>query len=172
MEIPTLVTERLVLRPFRLEDLDAHAMMNADPRVMQHIGPVLDRAASFRSLCSYPGHWILCGYGPWAVEERATGAFIGRAGLIRCHNSNEIELAYALAPPAWGKGYALEAAGRALRYALHELGARGVVSRIAAGNAASIRVAERLGARHARDSDERVGEQLVRIYVYPDPPTV
>ena len=169
MEIPTLTTDRLVLRAFRSGDLDAHAAMNADPRVMEHIGELQDRETAYRSMCSYLGHWWFRGYGPWAVEERATGAFIGRTGVMRWEPWTDVEVAYALAPSAWGKGYALEMAARVLRYAHEVVGARGVVSHILPGNAASIRVAERLGARYAGDADVKVKGSAVRIYVYPDP---
>ncbi len=169
MEIPTLTTERLILRPFREADLDAHAAMNADPRVMQFIGEVQDRAAAFRTLCAYLGHWYLRGYGPWAVEERATGAFVGRAGLVRFEPWTDVEVGYALVPSAWGKGYAGEVAARSLRYAHEVVGARGVASHILEGNKAAIRVAERLGAKYARDADVKVNDTTVRVYVYPDP---
>ena len=169
MDIPTLTTERLILRPFREADLDAHAAMNADPRVMEFIGEVQDRAAAFRTMCAYMGHWYLRGFGPWAVEERATGAFVGRAGLTRFEPWPEVEVAYALAPSAWGRGYAGEVAARSLRYAHEVVGARGVVSHILAGNEASVRVADRLGARYAYDAVERVKDTPVRVYVYPDP---
>lgn len=169
MDIPTLTTERLVLRPFRGEDLGAHAAMNGDPRVMQYIGEVQDRPAAFRSMCSYIGHWHFRGYGPWAVEERATGAFIGRAGVMRWEPWSDVEVAYALVPAAWGKGFASEMAARTLRYAHEVVGARGVVSHIVDGNAASIRVAERLGARCAGEATLQVKGMPVRVYVYPDP---
>ncbi|HYS81934.1 MAG TPA: GNAT family N-acetyltransferase [Anaeromyxobacteraceae bacterium] len=169
MDIPTLTTERLVLRAFRSEDLDAHAAMNADSKVMQFINEVQDRPAAFRSMCSYIGHWYLRGYGPWAVEERATGAFIGRAGVMRWEPWNDVEVAYALVSSAWGKGYASEMAARALRYAHEVVGARGVVSHIVAGNDASIRVAERLGARYTGETRARVKGMPVRVYLYPDP---
>jgi RimJ/RimL family protein N-acetyltransferase len=169
MQIPTLTTERLILRPFREADLDAHAAMNADPRVMQFIGEVQDRAAAFRSLCAYLGHWYVRGYGPWAVEERATGAFVGRAGLVRFEPWTHVEVAYALVPSAWGKGYASEMAARSLRYAHEVVGARGVASHILVGNTAAIRVAERLGAKYTCDADVKVKGSTVRVYVYPDP---
>ncbi len=169
MDIPTLTTDRLLLRPFRAADLDAHAAMNADPTVMRFIAEVEDRATAFRTLCAYLGHWQLRGYGPWAVEERATGAFVGRAGLVRFEPWTDVEVAYALAPSAWGKGYAGEVAARSLRYAHEVVGARGVASHILEGNAGAIRVAERLGARYVRDADVKVKGATVRVYVYPDP---
>ncbi|BDG05691.1 GNAT family N-acetyltransferase [Anaeromyxobacter oryzae] len=169
MDIPTLTTERLVLRPFRLDDVDAYAAMNADPTVMRYIGEVQDRAAAFRSLCAALGHWHLRGFGPWAIEERATGAFVGRAGLVRFEPWTDVEVAYALVPSAWGKGYAREVVARSLRFAHEVVGARGVVSHILARNAAAIRVAERLGARYAGDADVEGEATAIRIYVYPDP---
>jgi RimJ/RimL family protein N-acetyltransferase len=169
MDIPTLTTERLVLRPFRATDLDAHAAMNADPSVMRFIGEVEDRAAAFRSMCAYVGHWHFRGYGPWAVEERATGAFVGRAGLVRFEPWTDVEVGYALVPSAWGKGYASEVAARSLRYAHEVVGARGVASHILQGNTGAIRVAERLGARYAGDAALQVKNTPVRVYVYPDP---
>ena len=169
MEIPTLQTDRLLLRPLRLEDLDDYAAMNADPQVMQYIDDVQDRPAAFRSLCSIIGHWHLRGYGPWAVEERASGRFIGRAGLVHWEPWREVEVGYALVPSAWGKGYASEVAGRSLRYAHEVVRARGVVSRILDGNAASVRVAERLGAKYARDAYVQVKGRTIRVYAYPDP---
>ena len=169
MDIPTLATERLILRPFRVDDLDALAAMNADPRVMQFIGEEQDRAAAFRSMCAYLGHWYLRGYGPWAVEERVTGAFVGRTGLNRFEPWTDVEVGYALLPSAWGRGYASEMAARCLRYAHEVVGARGVASHILAGNTASIRVAERLGAKYACDAGVQVKNTPVRVYVYPDP---
>ncbi len=170
MRIPTLTTERLILRPFRSEDLDAHAAMNADPRVMQYIGDVQDRPAAFRAMCSYIGHWQFREYGPWAVEERATGTFIGRTGVMRSEPPwSDVEVAYALVPSAWGKGYAREMAARSLRYAQEVVRARGVVSYIMLGNTASIRVAEQLGALYARDAGVQVKGNPVSVYVYPDP---
>lgn len=169
MDIPTLTTERLVLRPFRLDDLDALAAMNAEPTVMRYIGEVQDRAAAFRTMCAYMGHWYLCGFGPWAVEERATGVFIGRAGLVGFEPWTDVEVAYALIPSAWRKGYASEVAARSLRYAHEVVGARGVASHILAGNEAAVRIAERLGARYAGDAEVLVKATPVRIYVYPDP---
>ncbi len=169
MDIPTITTERLILRPFSEGDLDALAAMNADPKVLQYIGELQDRAAAFRTMCAYMGHWDLRGYGPWAVEERATGAFVGRAGLTRFEPWTDVEVGYALVPSAWGKNYASEMAARSLRYAHEVVGARGVTSHILAGNAAAVRVAERLGARYAYDADLRVKDTTVRVYVYPDP---
>jgi RimJ/RimL family protein N-acetyltransferase len=167
MEIPTLQTERLLLRPFRSADFEAYAEMNANPDVMRYIDAAQDREAAFRSFCANIGHWEVRGYGPWAMEERATGRLVGRAGLLFWETKPGLEVGYAVHPSAWGKGYATEAAARSLRHAHQALGARGVLSVIHPENAASIRVAEKLGAR--LDREVVVRNQPLRVYVYRDP---
>src|SRR5438105_4445915 len=167
MEIPTLQTDRLILRPFRAADFEAYAEMNANPDVMRYIDEIQDRQAAFRSMCANIGHWEVRGYGPWAVEERATGRLVGRAGLLFWETNPGMEVGYAIHPSLWGKGYATEVAARSLRYAHETLGARGVLSLIQPANAPSIRVAEKLGAR--LDREIQIRNKPVRVYVYRDP---
>jgi RimJ/RimL family protein N-acetyltransferase len=142
----TLETERLRLRMFRDDDLDAYAPIVADPEVMRYLGDgqPLDRVGAWRQMAWMVGHWALRGYGLWAVEERATGALIGRIGFIFPEGWPGFELGWVLARPYWGKGYATEGARRALAYAFGELGRDHVISLIYPANTASIRVAERL----------------------------
>lgn len=145
----TLETERLRLRMFRETDLDAHAAMSADPEVMRYLGTgnPLTRAEAWRQMAMFLGHWQLRGYGVWAVEERASGALVGRIGLFYPDGWPGLECVWTLARGAWGKGYATEGARRALEYAFTALGQPRVISLIRPGNAASIRVAERIGER-------------------------
>jgi len=79
---PALETDRLVLRVHRLDDLAACAAMWADPLVTRHIGgkPSTPQATWLRML-RYPGLWALLGFGYWAVEEKATGAFVADVGF-------------------------------------------------------------------------------------------
>jgi RimJ/RimL family protein N-acetyltransferase len=142
----TLETERLRLRMFRDDDLDAYAPIVADPEVMRYLGDgqPLDRVGAWRQMAWMVGHWALRGYGLWAVEERATGALIGRIGFIFPEGWPGFELGWVLARPYWGKGYATEGARRALAYAFGELGRDHVISLIYPANTASIRVAKRL----------------------------
>ena len=84
IEIPTVETERLLLRGFRADDFPAYARLVADPVVTQHLGdgrPLVGYDA-WRQLAMFAGHWTLRGFGVWAVEERASGAFIGRIGCF------------------------------------------------------------------------------------------
>jgi RimJ/RimL family protein N-acetyltransferase len=147
LDIPTLETERLRLRPFRKSDIDDYAALNADPEVQRYVsdGAVWDRGRSWRHLAFLMGHWYLGGTGTWAVEDRETGEFVGKIGFSCPEGWPGFELAWALVRGRWGRGYATEGARAALQYAFDELRQGHVISLIRPINGASIRVAERLG---------------------------
>lgn len=167
MDIPTLTTDRLLLRPFRHADFDAFAAMSADPEGMKFIGGPQEREVAHRSFCAMFGHWWYRGYGFWGVEERATGVLVGRAGLNHWEGYPGLEVGYGFNPSSWGKGYATEAAARCLRYAHEVVGARGVISLIDLGNVASEKVVKKLGARRDRTILNR-GKEL-NVWVHRDP---
>jgi RimJ/RimL family protein N-acetyltransferase len=150
--IPELETERLVLRPFADGDLDGFATMYADPEVMRHMGDgrPLSRAATWRTIALFVGHWELRGYGQWALVEKATGRLIGRAGLWNPEGWPGLEVGWLLDRARWGHGFATEAARAGLDYAFDVVGAERVISVIAPANLRSIRVAERVGERFER----------------------
>ena len=147
--IPTLTTDRLILRPFRDDDLDAYAEIVADAEVMRYIGDgkPMDRDAAWRQMALIVGHWQLRGYGMWAVEARENGAFMGRIGFFNPEGWPGFELGWTLGRQWWGKGYATEGARAALDFGWQELGRDHVISLIRPENQPSIRVAERLGER-------------------------
>ncbi len=132
---------------FREEDLPEYARICADPEVMRYLGDgkPLARADAWRQIAMILGHWRLRGYGPWAVEERAGGALVGRIGFFEPEGWPGFELGWVLGREHWGKGYATEGARRALDHAFTALNRDHVISLIRPDNAASIRVAERLG---------------------------
>jgi RimJ/RimL family protein N-acetyltransferase len=143
----TLETERLRLRAFREADFEAYAAICADPEVMRYLGEgkVLTRGEAWRQMAMILGHWELRRYGLWAVEERASGALLGRIGFFNPEGWPGFELGWVLRRESWGKGFATEGARRALTYAFTELGREHVISLIYPANTGSIRVAERLG---------------------------
>lgn len=150
--IPHLETGRLLLRGLSPDDFEAYAAMYADPQVMRYLedGHPLDRAAAWRSMAVHLGHWQLRGYGQWALVERATGQFVGRAGLWRPEGWPGLEVGWVLASPQWGRGLATEAARAAVDHAFGTLGVERVISLIDPDNAPSARVAERVGERYER----------------------
>jgi RimJ/RimL family protein N-acetyltransferase len=145
--IPTLETERLLLRPWREADHPALArFMASEPA--RFVGGPMHEADSWRRLALFLGHWQLRGFGPWALEEKGTARLAGYAGLWHPFGFPESEILYALFDEAFrGRGYATEAALRARRHAYEALGWRTAVSFILPENVPSQRVAARSGAR-------------------------
>jgi RimJ/RimL family protein N-acetyltransferase len=159
--MPTLETERLVLRMFRDSDTDAYAEMMADPQVVRFLGgKPLSRMEAWRSMAMIVGHWQLRGYGMWAVEERASGEMVGRVGCWRPEGWPGVEVGWTLRRAYWSRGFATEAARASLAYAFEKLNQTRVISLIAPENIASIRVAERLGERPG-DDWEILGTKVV-----------
>jgi RimJ/RimL family protein N-acetyltransferase len=165
--VPEIETERLLLRALGAEDFEAYADMVADPEVTRYLaaGEPLSRWEAWRQLAMIIGHWELRGFGMWAVEERATGRFLGRIGCFEPDGWPAFEIGYTLARHAWGKGYATEGVAASLHYARAVLQKADVASIIRPDNAASIRVATRLGATLA-ETVEFFGAPAL-VYRYP-----
>jgi RimJ/RimL family protein N-acetyltransferase len=165
--VPRIETERLLLREFRADDFEPYAAIMADPDVARHLGDgrPMGRFDAWRSLAMFAGHWALKGFGVWAVEEKATGAFMGRIGCWEPADWPGFEIAYTLGRPYWGKGYASEGAAASLRYARETLGRTRIISIIRPDNAGSIAVATKLGAVREREIEFFGGRALV--YAYP-----
>jgi hypothetical protein len=122
--IREVVTERLLLRAFGEDDLDAYAAMLADEEVVRFVGGLQSREDAWRNMALLLGHWTLRGYGWWAVCDRSTGALLGRCGLWFPEGWPELEVGWAFARSAWGNGYATEAAAAAIAWGAAELGLR------------------------------------------------
>ncbi|WP_409185489.1 GNAT family N-acetyltransferase [Amycolatopsis sp. VS8301801F10] len=157
-----IVTERLVLRDFVETDRQAVVEIETDPETNRHTSRPSDAATVHVTFDSWLEHWARFGYGYLAVRERgpdsAAGAdVIGMTGVRNREFRGEkvLNLAYRFRPSAWGKGYAIEAARAALRWAEREIPAIPVLISVSATNAPSLRVVEKLGFE---DYVEEVGE--------------
>jgi len=144
----TLETDRLILRMWREDDLEPYAEMCGDVDVMRYLASKpMTRSEAWRNMAMMIGHWHLRGYGMWAVEERASGELLGRVGCWCPEQWPGFEVGWMLRSKFWGRGFATEAARASLNYAFHELDQAHIISVIHPQNAASIRVAERLGEK-------------------------
>jgi len=143
-----LKTDRLILRQWRDSDLDPWAAMNSDPEVREYFPEILTREQSAGSLAHFRDSIAERGWGFWAVEIIATGEFIGMAGLDPVDEEmpfTGVEIGWRLARPAWGHGYATEAARAVLDYGFGPLGLTEILAVTAAGNVRSQAVMRRLG---------------------------
>ncbi|MGD1877927.1 MAG: GNAT family N-acetyltransferase [Kiloniellaceae bacterium] len=151
-DVPVLTTERLVLRGHTADDFTDYAALRADPEVVRYItGKPSTPSESWSRLQSSAGHWALLGFGFWAVEERASGRFVGEGGLgdfkrdIEPGFDGAPEAGWVLAPWSHGKGYATEAVKAALAWGEQSLAMTRCVCMIDPVHAASLRVAEKCG---------------------------
>ena len=148
---PVLETARLILRPFRADDVDAQAAMLGDPAVMTHLGGKLAREDAWRKLLCGAALWSLFGYGYWAVERREDKRLIGQVGFadFKRDMTPRIEglpeMGWLFAADTFGRGYASEAVAAGLTWIDRTLAPPQTVAIIDEANTASIRVAEKAG---------------------------
>ena len=146
---PELRTERLTLRRWRDADRAPFAQMNADPRVMEFFPAPLSREESDALITRIEAGFDRHGFGLWALEVRETGQLIGFTGLappeFEAHFTPAVEVGWRLAAPAWGRGYATEAARAAITFGFERAGLEEIVSMTSALNERSRAVMQRLG---------------------------
>jgi ribosomal-protein-alanine N-acetyltransferase len=141
-----LTTERLVLRPVTRQD---HAGLLAHwttPEVRRFLfdGMIQTPAEITQAIEDSTRNFAAAGYGLWLIQETGATEVAGTAGLRPLEDLG-LEIIYSLAPGAWGKGYATEAARALVEYALGPLGLPDVLAEVDEGNSASVAVVERLG---------------------------
>ncbi len=143
--VPTLRTERLILRAPRAEDFEPYARFYASERSVWEDGP-LPRDQAWAEFAASAGCWTLRGFGSLSLEERATGRYLGEVGVYQPAHYREPELGWILVAEAEGRGLAAEAARAVRSWAYLERGLGPLVSYIDRDNRRSNRLAERLGA--------------------------
>lgn len=144
-------TERLRMRQWRESDLAPFFALACDPQVMEFLLPLATRADSDAMVERIKTRIAENGWGLWAVEEKASGEFIGFTGLnvpaVALPFSPCVEIGWRFARRAWGKGFASEAARGALQVGFGQLGLEEIVAFTAAGNLRSAAVMERIGMK-------------------------
>lgn len=167
-DIPMLETDRLVLRGFRLDDLDALTAMWALPETVRYIGGTPQtREQSWMRLLRHIGMWNLMGFGFWAVTEKASGRLVGQAGFHEMRRDltpsieDTLEAGWGLLPDVQGRGYASEALQAIMPWAAVNHPDKAITCIIDPDNAASIRLAERHGFRQFARSAYQESEVII-----------
>ncbi len=145
-----LETDRLRLRPTRIEDFEGFAELFDDEEAARHIGGHMPRAAAWRRFLQQPGAWMLQGFGMFSVLNKRTGQWLGQTGPWRPEGWPGNEIGWAFRRSAWGHGYAREATIAAIDWAFATLGWESIIHCIAAENMASKHLAARLGSTMLR----------------------
>jgi RimJ/RimL family protein N-acetyltransferase len=159
----TLETERLLLRRPRADDAPGLLEAFADPDAMRYIGDgsTTDLAGAEQAVERWLERWEAWGIGMFVAERKEDGRLLGRVGFLRWDpetweiGGSATEIGWGLAREHWGAGYATEAALALRDWAFGERELTRLISLIQHGNAASVRVAEKLGERLERDIEVR-----------------
>lgn len=144
---PVLETPRLVLRTPRESDFEEWAAFAADPVAMRFLGGPQPRGAAWRSFLAVAGAWVIQGFGPFSVIDKATGRWLGRIGPWRPDGWPGNEIGWAIVPAAQGQGIACEAATATIDWALTTLGWDEFIHCMDESNVASLALARRLGSK-------------------------
>ncbi|WP_420012809.1 GNAT family N-acetyltransferase [Tateyamaria sp.] len=146
LDTPVLTTDRLILRAPQAKDADAFISFYATERAQFTGGPMTERQA-WNFFGTEIGHWMMHGFGMFAVTEKGDDTAIGIVGHWYPRTWPEKEVGWVLFDAEHeGKGIALEAARACINHAWTMLKWETIVSYIATGNTSSIALAERLGA--------------------------
>ncbi|KIC12418.1 acetyltransferase [Leisingera sp. ANG-M1] len=168
VSIPTLETDRLILRAPALADFEALCAFYASERAT-FVGGQMDAEKVWRHLALEIGHWQMLGYGRWTVEEKSSGKTAGIIGLWNPHGWPEPEIGWDLFEGFGSKGYATEAAIAARSYAYETLGWTTAISLVDPNNHASAAVAKRMGAvLDGTFTHDRFGEVQIWRHLSPD----
>lgn len=162
--IPVLETERLRLRGPELSDIPAVIAYWATDRSVYENGPK-DAVGAYEDYATAFACWLIRGYGAWALEARASGAFVGIAGVFHPFSVTEPDLGWSLMAEAEGRGLAFEAALAARDWAYRNTAIASLTSNIDRGNARSIRLAMRLGAVLDPDAPDTDAETVIYRHI-------
>ncbi len=159
---PVIETERLHLRGHRESDLaNCVAMWSEEAVTRFTVGRQLTEEEIWMRMIRHVGHWTLMGYGYWVIEEKSSGTFLGEAGIAEFHRGiapsivGIPEAGWVFASAVHGKGYGFEAAQAILAWGEAHFGSPRSVCLIDPGNAASLKLAAKLGYTEEARTDFR-----------------
>ncbi|HVM23539.1 MAG TPA: GNAT family N-acetyltransferase [Sphingomicrobium sp.] len=152
MTIPTLETDRLILRAPAAADFPAYRTFYSNPEASAFYGGPLSPVLAWRKLAFDLGHWAIRGFGMWSVIERETGSFAGGCGIVWPEGWPRHELTWWIIPSARRRGLAFEASRAVIAWGYNTLAFDPIETHMNDDNAAARRLAEKLGGiRVARE---------------------
>jgi RimJ/RimL family protein N-acetyltransferase len=161
--MPTIETDRLRLRSFILDDLDDyHAQIYSDPDVTRFLpgGKPRPKDRTQAVLEFSIQHGWEHGFTLWALVRKVDSVFLGHCGLIYIHDTQVVELAYAIGKGFWGQGYTTEAAQASLRYGIETAHLDQIIALAEPENLASQRVMQKLGMKHQGTTGQYYNTEL------------
>lgn len=152
--VPVLETPRLLMRGYRADDYPAWVVMSQQPEFYRYLSAEpLPTEEVWKLLLRSAGHWLIMGYGFWAVEEKESGRFVGAVGFLHLKRAIEPplgdapEIGWVLDPTVHGRGYASEAVEAVLAWGESHFGPVRTVCLIHPENEPSLRLAAKFGYR-------------------------
>ncbi|MFB6342084.1 GNAT family N-acetyltransferase [Saccharicrinis sp. FJH62] len=165
-------TDRLLIRPINLDDIEPAYAMNLDADVSKYTGDggVVSRKEIERRIKEdVLGDYEKYGFGRLAVELKGENEFIGFTGLKYLQELHEVDLGYRLMKKYWGRGIATEAARASLKLGFDKLGLKKILALVLPENSASIRVLDKLKFSFEKNIFE--DNHRVRVYsIYNETP--
>jgi RimJ/RimL family protein N-acetyltransferase len=158
-------TERLLIRPFTLSDIEPSHEMNLDAEVSKYTadGGVVSKTEIERRIVENVfGDYKKYGYGRLAVELKGENKFIGFTGLKYLADMDEVDLGYRFMKKYWGKGIATESAKACVNLGFNTLGLKKMIAMALPENVASIHILEKLNFEFEKEIIE--GGQIANLY--------
>lgn len=164
--VQPLITDRLVLRPWSLEDAEAALGVYGDANVARWLSPALDRPPNVSAMREILQRWadedakLIIPAGRWAIELREDNRLIGGTVLLPLPPDDEdVELGWQLHPAAWGHGYATEAGKALARWAFGQ-GLDEVLAVVRPANRRAAATVRRIGMDWVGETDKYFGLRL------------
>jgi RimJ/RimL family protein N-acetyltransferase len=158
-------TERLLIRPFKMEDIEPSYTMNLDAEVSKYTGDggvVSKKEIERRIVENVFGDYEKYGFGRLAVELKGENKFIGFTGLKYLEDLDEVDLGYRFMKEYWGKGIATESGKACVNLGFNKLGLKKMIAMVLPENTGSIHVLEKLNFKYEKEILE--DNQLAKLY--------
>ena len=155
----TLVTERLVLRPWSVDDAEAALGAYGDAEVARWLAPAMDVVNDLAAMRVVLQQWVaedarmMTPAGRWAIELRQDGRVIGGATLLPLPPEDEFEIGWQLDQQEWGHGYATETGLALARWAFSQ-GIEQVIAVVRQANSRAAAMVRRMGMEWVGETEK------------------